>query len=109
VLFLSLVPEETKLPRVSKDFSFQTKFAHSDSPSADEAGESLLESNSATNVQSETFDVREVMARFAFQHLGRTSETTREAGSLFGRATPKVKETQPDVRVLFARENLDAF
>ena len=41
-------------------------------------GRALLESNSATNVQSETFDVREVMARFAFQYIGRTSDTARE-------------------------------
>ena len=60
----------------SKDFSFQTKSAHSDSPSAGEAGE--LCCNSAKNVQSETFDVREVMARFAFQHIGRTNDTPRE-------------------------------
>jgi hypothetical protein len=63
----------------------------------------LLESNSATNVHSMTFDVREVMARFALQDIGRTSDKVRKRGILFERATPKVKRREIDVRLLYVR------
>jgi len=78
----------------SKDFSFQTKSAYSDSPYAGGVGEFCWTVTRQRMSQSETFDVREVKARLGFQHIGRSSDRAGETWKFVRTSDAKSEKKQ---------------